>query len=86
MGRFADNKIANEDLLYVLSSKIIGRDLRAQFAMYGIPLTQTALDSVADLGLPAQPLGYYALPAGKHNQLATGQWVSLQGQSPAYPY
>ncbi|TXH45889.1 MAG: hypothetical protein E6Q92_02810 [Burkholderiaceae bacterium] len=86
MGRFADNKIANEDLLYVLSSKIIGRDLRAQFAMYGIPLTQTALDSVADLGLPAQPLGYYALPVGKHNQLATGQWVSLQGQSPAYPY
>lgn len=86
MGRFADNKIGNEDLLYVLSSKIVGRDLRQQFAMVGIPLTQTALDSIADLGLPQQALSFYALATGKHNQLATGTWVDLAGQTPAYPF
>ncbi|MFZ4552140.1 MAG: ImpA family metalloprotease [Aquabacterium sp.] len=86
MGTFANNTIANEDLFYVLSSKIIGQDMRQHFYMYGIPLTQTALDSVAALNLPTASATYYALPAQKFNQLSTGQWVSLEGSSPAYPY
>lgn len=86
MGRFADNKISNEDLFYVLSSKIIGQDMRKHFAMYGIPLSQTALDSVADLGMPVAPLAFYALAAGKHNQLATGQWANIDAAMPAYPF
>ncbi|QDL53589.1 ImpA family metalloprotease [Rhodoferax aquaticus] len=86
MGRFANNTIENEDLFYVLSSKIIGQDMRKHFAMYGIPLSQTALDSVADLALPIAPLTFYALAPGKHNQLATGQWTPIDAATPAYPF
>ena len=86
MGRYTSNTIKNEDLLYVLSSKIVGQDLSKTFEMYGLPLSPEALGSVQDLKLPLATRSFYALPAGKHNQLATGQWVSLQGQSPAYPY
>ncbi|QLG88530.1 hypothetical protein HQ393_09865 [Chitinibacter bivalviorum] len=86
MSRFADNKISNPDLLYVLSSKIIGKDLRNIFAMYGITLTQTALDSVADLNLAILPEQFYALPAGKHNQPSTGQWLDISASTPAYPF
>ncbi|MEL4177499.1 ImpA family metalloprotease [Roseateles sp. PN1] len=86
MGRYADNKISNHELLYVLSSKIIGRDLRKFFAMYGMPLSATALGSVADLGLPVAPLQYYAIPAGKYNQPGTGKWLDIDASSPAYPF
>ena len=86
MGRYASNSIPNHELLYVLSSRIIGQDLRDDFFMYGIPLSPTALGSVADLGLPLATQRFYALGAGKANQLATGQWLSLQGQTPAYPF
>ncbi len=86
MNRFADNKISNEDLLYVLSSKIIGLDMRKHFAMYGIPLSQTALDSITDLGLSQASRSFYALQVGKHNQLSTGQWLAIEAATPAYPW
>lgn len=86
MTRFADNKISNPDLLFVLSSKIIGKDLRNIFAMYGITLTDNALNSVADLNLPIASEQFYALAAGKHNQLATGQWLDLAASTPSYPF
>lgn len=86
MGRFADNKISNEDLFYVLSSKIIGQDMRKHFAMYGIPLSQTALDSIADLGLPLATRSFYALATGKHNQPATGTWMNIESSTPAYAF
>jgi hypothetical protein len=86
MGRYATNSITNHDLLFTLSSTIIGRDMRKVFAMYGLPISQNALDSVADLKLPIAPLSYYALGAGKANQLATGSWVDLEGSVPAYPF
>jgi hypothetical protein len=86
MARFADNKISNPDLLFVLSSKIIGKDLRSIFAMYGITLSQTALDSVADLNFAPADEQFYALATGKHNQLATGQWLDLSSSTPSYPF
>lgn len=86
MGRYATNSISNHDLLYVLSSKIIGRDMRKLFWMYGIALSSDALNSVADLGLPLAPRSFYALPKGKHNQLATGKWLDLESATPAWPY
>nr|WP_314901244.1 ImpA family metalloprotease [uncultured Deefgea sp.] len=86
MSRFADNKINNPDLLFVLSSKIIGKDLRNVFAMYGFTLSQTALDSVADLNLPVLTEQFYALQTGKHNHLSTGQWLDLSSATPAYPF
>ncbi|QZA77372.1 ImpA family metalloprotease [Deefgea tanakiae] len=86
MGRFSNNTISNPDLLYVLSSKIIGKDLRTIFAMYGMTVSQTALDSVASLGFPIVSEEFYALASGKHNQPSTGQWVNLTGQTPSYPY
>jgi immunomodulating metalloprotease len=86
MGRYTTNSITNHDLLYVLSSKIIGQDLRKVFWMYGLPLSDTALGSVADLSLPMAPRAFYALPAGQHNQLATGQWLDVETSVPAWPY
>lgn len=86
MSRFSDNKISNQDLLFVLSSKIIAKDLRKIFAMYGMPVSQKALDSVADLKLPIADRSFYAIAAGKSNRFSTGQWVHLEGQAPAYPF
>ncbi|MBM5571626.1 MULTISPECIES: ImpA family metalloprotease [Deefgea] len=86
MGSFSNNTISNPDLLFVLSSKIIGKDLRAIFAMYGMSVSQTARDSVASLGLPIAAEEFYAIASGKHNQPSTGQWVNLAGQTPNYPY
>ena len=87
MSRFADNStISNPDLIFVLSSKIIGQDLRNIFAMYGITLSQTALDSVADLNLPVLPEQFYALAQNKFNQVSTGQWLDLSTSTPAYPF
>nr|WP_228028280.1 ImpA family metalloprotease [Chitinibacter fontanus] len=86
MGSFSNNTISNPDLLFVLSSKIIGKDLRAIFAMYGMSVSQTALDSVAALGLPVLPEEFYALALGKHNQVSNGQWLNLANQTPIYPY
>lgn len=86
MGRYTVNTVTNHDLLYMLSSKLIGRDLRKIFSMYGIPLSSNALDSIADLSLPVAPRSFYALPNGKHNQLATGQWLDLENTTPAWPF
>lgn len=84
MGRYTSKTIGNHELIYVLSSKIIGRDLRRVFAMYGVPLSSTALDSVADLGLPVEPLSYYAFP---EYAPANGVWLDLEAAEwPAYPF
>jgi hypothetical protein len=78
MGSYTNNTIENRDLLYVLGSKIIGQDLRNVFFMYGIPLTQTSLDSVASLNLCVAQQKYYQLAADKSNQPTTGSWGSLE--------
>ncbi len=86
MGRYTSNTIKNEDLLYVLSSKIVGQDLSKTFEMYGLPLSPEALGSVQDLKLPLATRSFYALPAGKYNRLATGRWVDIEAKVPAYPF
>ncbi|MFZ6748368.1 ImpA family metalloprotease [Undibacterium sp. Ren11W] len=86
MGRYTTNAITNHDLLYVLSSKIIGKDMRKYFSAYGIPLDQKSLDSISDLKLDIAPLTFYALAAGKGNQLSTGAWLDIETLSPAYPF
>jgi hypothetical protein len=86
MGRFSDKKINNQDLFYVLSSRVIGRDMRKIFAMYGLPVSETALGSIADLGLPMQDEVFYALPNSGANMLKQGQWLDFSGAVPTYPY
>lgn len=86
MGRYTTNTVTNHDLLYMLSSKMIGRDMRNIFAMYGVPLSTAALGSISDLGLAVAPYSFYALKKDKHNQLTTGQWVDLNSSTPAWPY
>ncbi|NDI85991.1 ImpA family metalloprotease [Undibacterium crateris] len=86
MGRYANNTITNHDLVYVLSSKIIGKDMRNYFFAYGLPLDQKSLDSVADLKLEVAPLSLYALAPGKGNQVETGIWMDIEGKTPAYPF
>ncbi|MDO8178114.1 MAG: ImpA family metalloprotease [Undibacterium sp.] len=86
MGRYTTNSITNHDLLYVLSSKIIGKDMRKYFSAYGIPLDQKSLDSIADIGLKIAPLTFYTLAPGKGNQLSTGTWLDIETATPAYPF
>lgn len=84
MGRYTSNSIDNKDLIYVLSSKIIGRDMRGIFAMHGVPLSSTALASVADLGLPLAPRSFFAFPDYAPE---AGVWLDLEGDKwPAYPF
>ncbi|MEN9656801.1 MAG: hypothetical protein RL571_266 [Pseudomonadota bacterium] len=85
MSRYASNTTSNHELLYVLSSKIIGQDVRKIFAMYGLPFSQTALDSEADLQLPVATEQFYALAQKKFNQVSSGKWLDLSATSPAYP-
>ena len=54
--------------------------------MYGIPLDQTSLDSISDLKLEVAPLMFYALAAGRGNQVTTGIWLDVESTSPAYPF
>lgn len=86
MGRFTSKIISNHELLYVLASRIIGRDVSKLFAMYGIPLGADALGSIQDLGLPVLAESFYAMVPGKGNELALGQWLNLSSATPAYPY
>lgn len=86
MGRFAKKDISNQDMLYVLSSMIIGRDMRKLFEVYGLPVGQTALDSIADRGLPVEGKVYYAMPVNQGNQVTEGQWLNLEGAIPTYPF
>lgn len=86
MNDYADRKIDNHELLYVLSSRIIGRDMRQVFAHYGIPLSSLALSSIAAHGMPQQAPAFYAMAPGKGNQLELGRWVDLTGGVPSYPF
>ena len=86
MDLYTSNSITNHELLYVLSSMIIGKDMRLMFAHYGIPLGDTALNSVAAHKLPAITPEFYALVPAKANQLQNGQWLDLSTTMPAYPF
>lgn len=86
MGSYTKREISNHELLYVLSSRIIGRDMRQVFAHYGIPLSSTALDSIAAHGMPQLSPEFYAMVPGQGNQLERGQWLNLAGGVPAYPF
>lgn len=86
MGSYATRQISNHELLYVLSSRIIGRDMRQVFTNYGIPLSSAALDSIAAHGMPQLNPEFYAMVPGKGNQLELGRWVDLTGGVPSYPF
>lgn len=86
MGHYASNEITNHDLLYVLSSRIIGKDMRKFFVTYGLPLDQKSLDSIADLNLPVASLEFYAIAAGKGNHVSEGKWLDIEMTSPVYPF
>lgn len=70
----------------VLSSMIIGRDMRQMFHHYGIPPSSTALESIAAHNLPQLSPEFYALVQGQGNQLEKGKWVNLATSVPAYPF
>ena len=88
LGAFNAKSMSRPDLIYVLSSKIMGYDLKDFYTLYGLPVTATAHASVAMLNLPTAPLYFYAQPDGGSNRLATGQWLTIpaNGPVPNYPY
>ncbi len=89
LSAYSKKSYSNPELTFMLSSKIIGYDLTDVFAFYGLPLSNTAKQSVARLNLPKAPLSFYAQAEGEANLLANGQWienVSLQGELPEYPF
>lgn len=77
LGAFTQKNLSRPDMLYVLSSKIMGYDLKAMFALYGLPVTETAHASVALLKLPEAPLNFYTQPANRSNHLNEGTWVTI---------
>ena len=88
LGAFSKKDLSRPDLVYVLSSKIMGYDLKAMFALYGLPVSDTAHASVALLNLPMAPLSFYAQPFNRSNHLNEGTWLTLPatGLVPNYPY
>lgn len=86
MALFENNQISNHELLYVLSSRIIGRDMRQLFSLYGIPLGDQALGSISALNLPQLTPAFYAMVPGQGNQLERGQWLNLSSGIPSYPF
>jgi hypothetical protein len=85
MSRFSNKSISNHELLYVTSSVAIGKDMRKYFQMYGLPIGQNALDSIADLNLPVLDFSFYAVVPSQPNKLELGQWVDAEQSMPAYP-
>lgn len=86
LGAFNDKNISRPDLIYVLTSKIMGYDLKDFYRLYGLPVTATAHASVAMLNLPRAPLYFYAQPEGGSNRLATGQWLTIPAHGPVANY
>ncbi|MEZ2902710.1 ImpA family metalloprotease [Acinetobacter terrestris] len=86
LGAFNDKNISRPDLIYVLTSKIMGYDLKDFYTLYGLPVTATAHASVAMLNLPRAPLYFYAQPEGGSNRLATGQWLTIPAHGPVANY
>lgn len=78
--------ISNTDLLYVLSSKIIGKDMQDIFYMYGLPMTEKALNSVGALELPKAERAFYVLPKDS-NDIPNGQWLDISSSTaPDWPF
>ena len=88
LGAYSSKNLTNPEMIYVLSSKIIGYDLSEIFKLYGLPISDTAHTSVAMLNLPAAPLNFYAQPANRSNYLNEGTWITLPstGVVANYPY
>ncbi|WP_228146834.1 ImpA family metalloprotease [Acinetobacter sp. ANC 4470] len=88
LGAFTTKNLSRPDMIYVLSSKIMGYDLKEMFKLYGVPVTDTAHTSIAMLKLPMAPLNFYAQPANRSNHLNEGTWLTLPatGAVPNYPY
>ena len=88
LGAFTEKNLSRPDMIYVLSSKIMGYDLKEMFRLYGVPVTETAHASVAMLQLPMAPLNFYAQPVNRSNHLNEGTWLTLPAAGPVanYPY
>ena len=82
------NNISRPDMIYLLSSKIMGYDLKDVFNLYGLATSSTAQSSIAMLNLPTAPLKFYAQPANRSNYLAEGTWINVpaNGVVANYPY
>lgn len=88
LGSYSKKDYTNPELIYMLSSKIVGYDLKDVFTLYGLPISSTAHQSVEKLQLPTAPLSFYAQPKGRANHLNEGKWLTLSAESklPNYPY
>lgn len=88
LGAYSDKNFSTPELVYMLSSKIMGTDLKKHFEMYGLPVSTKAHESVALLNLPVAELDYYAKPKNSANRLKEGQWVKIPetGTLAEYPY
>ncbi|MDO5651629.1 MAG: ImpA family metalloprotease [Moraxella sp.] len=90
LGGYSDKGFNTPELVYMLSSKIIGKDMKDVFEMYGLPVSAKAHGSVAMLNLPVAPLDFYAQPQNRANFLNEGQWLTVPapatGTMVVYPY
>lgn len=89
LGAYTDRSYTNPELNYMLTSKIIGYDMKNVYQMYGLPISDKARQSVAMLNLPTAPLNFYAIPRNRANHLSEGKWVGnlpVTGALPVYPF
>ncbi|WP_394261067.1 ImpA family metalloprotease [Moraxella boevrei] len=77
LGAYSDKDFSTPELVYMLSSKIVGKDLKDVFNLYGLPISDKAKSSVAMLNLPVAPLDFYNQTKDRNNFLQEGQWINL---------
>ena len=77
LGAYTDRSYTNPELNYMLTSKIIGYDMKNVYQMYGLPISDKARQSVAMLNLPTAPLNFYAIPRNRANHLSESNgWIT----------
>ena len=89
VGAYNQNNISNIDLNYILTSKIIGHDMKDVYEVYGLPISEQAHRSVAMLNLPIAPVNFYAIAKNRTNHLNEGRWIDklpVTGALPSYPF
>lgn len=88
-GRFAREEamaLSNNDFMAIAVSSVTGLDYRDFFAMWGVEVSATAQQQIADFGFPAVSRAFFALDVGDHVQgrlsNAPADRIMIDGSTP----
>lgn len=74
--------LSNDDLLLIILSKVVNRDLSAWLELWGVELSDAAKLHVASLGYTDAPLVYYAMTSQQSCDTFDATSVAIDGTSP----